>query len=152
MLCDFCGYKNNKTDSECPNCGREVVYRELSDEEISENISRLADKTDYLIPTRFDIVMKWGFFALALTSFVVNLVLGKHIFFALIISVCFVLSALTYGYPKLCWEMEKYKLKIRANYVDDLTPNSIWSIQRKMSCLPFIVLAVILTLLFYRLV
>ena len=147
MICDNCGFKNNRNKRQCVACGADLSAANLSKEEVSQIIDKLADKGDLLIPSKFEIVFKWICFALAPIMFVIYLIVSQSLLVAFVFSAFIVFAGFAAGCPNALWRIQKEFLKMRVRETD-LTPPDIWGFGRKITYWGWLVLGIGLFMFF----
>ncbi len=142
-ICENCGAYNSDERMFCVDCN-EMLDQKISDahqkemdSKIKDATERLYNRNDPLHISLYDKIMGIGCIAVS----VLLLVLGFALMFKnrgesypfIILMLFGVGGALDAFLPQIGWELEKMRLSIHYNGVDDLTPSDFYKFSRKFS-------------------
>ena len=130
MFCEKCEHKNRNIDEKCRNCGTDL--KRLSEDEVSAMLIRLSERSDNLIASKFDKIMKWVFFILVPVSFILCFISTNEIWLldAFLSAFFLIFAGITAGFPSAVWQLEKLRISFFADS-DDITPNEYWPFARR---------------------
>lgn len=104
----------------------------MSEEELSAMLNEMSDRSDPLTASPFDKCMGLVFFSLSLINLVVCLFFSSQPLIGVGAIIFAILGGANARYPKVIWAVQKLRVRIFAN-ADDITPNDVWSLSRKIS-------------------
>lgn len=144
MICDSCGYKNDDHAKSCIVCGN-VLKPQLSDEELSDMLNRMSDRSDPLTASRLDKTIGLVFFAFALINLLLSIIFSAQPFVSAVATILAVVGGIVARYPQMIWKINMFRISVYAN-ADDITPNDFWSLSRKVTYWILFVITIALTI------
>jgi len=145
MLCDSCGYRNIDNAKKCMGCGA-ALKPKMSGGELSAMLNEMSDRSDPLTASRFDKIMGLVFFSLSLINLIVSIFFSSQPKIGVIPIVFAIFGGVNARYPKVIWAMNKMRLRFYTN-ADDLTPNDLWAISRRISYYFILIIIIGLTVI-----
>ena len=141
-ICDNCGAYNSDGRGFCADCGEklgdkisEKAEKEL-DRKINEVSEKMYNKTDPLYVSVFDRTVGTVSLVCLLLLFIIcaaALFRQQSVLFTVYGFICLILSAVEAFFPKVNWEIEKFRLSFRISNPDDAEPSDFYRIMRKLS-------------------
>ena len=141
-ICDSCGAYNSDDRGFCVDCGEklgdkisEKAEKEL-DRKMNEISEKMYNKTDPLYVSVFDRTVGTVSLVCLLLLFIIcaaALFRQQSVIFSVYGFICLILSAVEAFFPKVNWEIEKFRLSFRISNPDDAEPSDFYRIMRKLS-------------------
>ena len=138
--------QNEDNAKHCMGCGTALKPR-MSDADLSAMLDQLSDRSDPLTASPFDKVMGLVFFSLSLMNLFVCIFFSSQPLIGVGAIVFAIFGGVNARYPKVIWAGNKLRVRIYAN-ADDITPNDLWSIFRRISYRILFVSAIVFTVIY----